>query len=215
MQNSEIKGVQVEKEVECPMCNSFFTIRYFRAGNRAPSIRYSDGQTDVTSILNPMPTTHCVFCAFSFTVHLNTHKISEKECMIHPNTLEEQKMPEPPGGILEGYLNSVRFRSAIVPPEEFFLRKHIWWFLNNEKEASGVLFQQYEKVWEENLKEILKIIDYISLDEPFIKAEAFRNLGLFDQCLEVLENLPADADPIFTDRLKKECENGNPYRVVL
>ncbi|MFW6267594.1 MAG: hypothetical protein ACOC1E_00520 [Marinilabiliaceae bacterium] len=135
--------------------------------------------------------------------------------MIKSTDIEKQRMSEPPEGILDGYLNSVRFRRAITPAEEFFIRKHIWWLLNNDKEKSEPLFRQHEQVWQDNLKEILFLIEKTPLDAPLIQAEVLRNLGFFDPCLKLLDNLPANSDSKFVNRLWQECEAGNPDRVIL
>ncbi|RCW36759.1 hypothetical protein [Marinilabilia salmonicolor] len=215
MPDSKIKGTHVEKEVECPMCHSFFTIDYFRPEAQTPSARYSDGQTDVTNILDPMPTTHCVHCGFFFSVYLNTHKVSETNGIINTDDFSKQQKRKLPEDMLKGYLHSVSFRHAIIPPEEFFLRIQIWWLLNNDKEASGALFKEYQGIWKENLQELISIIDYVPLNKPRTKAEALRNLGLYEQCMAFLDQVPEETNNLFVSRMRRECQAGNPHRVVL
>ncbi|WP_462318562.1 hypothetical protein [Marinilabilia sp.] len=215
MQKLKIQGTHFKKEISCPSCNSFFSIDYFCPDGHTPSVRYSDGQTDITDIIDPKPLKRCAHCGFVIPVEFNTHKKVSREGLGPTTTVKNSDDSTDIATILDPYLYAIVYKKMLHPGGEFLIRKHIWWLLNNQQSSRGSLSFEHHQIQQENLHGMLDLIDKHRINAPLIKAEAFRNLGQFGKCLATIWSLPPGQHTEFVDKLSVECKRENHHRIII
>lgn len=86
--------------------------------------------------------------------------------------------------------------------QEKYIRIRAWWAFNNtyrENETKPFEINTEEK---ENLLRLTALLDDNDLDESIKKAEVFRQLGRFDECLKQLNSIPNDKAPGIVEAIK-------------
>ncbi len=113
--------------------------------------------------------------------------------------------------------------------KELYLRIKLWWAINNLfrdeyffkinyqnrhivnngnysfEEKIKKAFEKYKDIFETNL---FKLLELELVESTVIKAEIYRELGLFDKTLSLLENVPEN-EKYFSDKLKEQVSLKN------
>ncbi len=209
------QGTINEKYLECPMCNSFFTKTWFFPESVRATVVYSDGQSDISDITNPAPITHCIYCAYFFSIEEATHESNTRKGRApeyfasKPSSLLGNEIT------LHDYLIVLKRKSISRGDQKFLVRKHLWWLFNNELSANKSLTQWQHEIHMENMTAMLSLIAKYRLEEPLIQSEIYRNMGMYDLCLETIWNLPSRQHSSFIKQLSIECANKNPHRIEI
>lgn len=75
------------------------------------------------------------------------------------------------------------------------IRIWIWWAFNDRiREEGNNLFVDTndQKLWEENCKDLLNVLDDADFNEKLMIADLYRNLGEFDRCIEIIDSIEHD-----------------------
>jgi len=93
---------------------------------------------------------------------------------------------------------------------EIYIRKHIMWLYNDRIRFDQNIFQEEhdEKLWKDNLKKLYNLLDDTDKN-LMLKAEIQRNLGDFENCLEILKNIHNDELNSIKEKLIYECKKKN------
>jgi len=103
-----------------------------------------------------------------------------------------------------------RVESPLPIEREIFVRKRIWW------KYDVYDFESIDEIddWLQNCLSLIEILDTNETEQRCMAAELNRNLCNFSKCLELIQELPEKYNN-FKERLREECEIGNPLTVVL
>jgi hypothetical protein len=74
------------------------------------------------------------------------------------------------------------------PEEEKYIRIRAWWSSNSPNRDGPSQEFRLSTEQEENLRRLLELLDADDPNESLMKAEIFRELGQFDECLKLLAN---------------------------
>jgi len=70
----------------------------------------------------------------------------------------------------------------------------LWWTYNDIlRENSNINFTEAEsEAYENNCKELIKILDKNDLNEIIMIAELYKNIGNYEDCLEILKTIDSE-----------------------
>jgi hypothetical protein len=98
----------------------------------------------------------------------------------------DEVVPPAEGVRDEGYETALRARPWTSRGQELYLRIRAWWWSNMPyRDQSGKRFQLAEQE-EANLMRLLELLDEDDANHRLMRAEIYRQLGLFEQAIEEL-----------------------------
>ncbi|MFD2202798.1 hypothetical protein [Shivajiella indica] len=90
----------------------------------------------------------------------------------------------------EGWVKAIQEKVYRNPKEEVYLRKKLLWCLNDLFLVSyGILETVNSTLYLENASNLIKVLEDNSQKDLLLMAELHRNLGDFESCLEVLDQV--------------------------
>ncbi|MDR2824557.1 MAG: hypothetical protein LBB41_05100, partial [Prevotellaceae bacterium] len=94
--------------------------------------------------------------------------------------------------------------------KEICIRQMIWWTFNDRVRQNKVLFidKDDENLWQSNCNILIKLLDKNDINQEIMIAELYRNLGQYEQCLEIITNLSDDFEWL-KNQFEMECEKHN------
>ena len=107
----------------------------------------------------------------------------------------------------DDYFEAVK---AIVN-REYWLRINSWWKFNDEYRYNSKKEFKLPKFHENNLNELLEIYDLNWCEDLILKAEIFRALGQFSDCLELIKEIENDNE---TEEANLACETIRYYALL-
>ena len=183
----------------CPSCNKPMLKTNYRSYTVHGSTTYSDGMR--TGLPNFTPNlAKCPNCGAVFFLH----NLWAKKEDAPPEEYRYYKNIDDP--VLGDYIKAVEQGLAKNADEEIEARTCLWRALNNITRHGGSFSDDTMKLWEENCGKLLslkeqklkRIMETAELDAINIlrieTAELQRNLGRFDECLQILESFPDSYD---------------------
>ena len=198
---------------QCPNCDNLLSRNSLMSGNTMLSQQYSDGKV-IAMMLPEFPSvTICSKCDNIFWI--KKAKEIGSYSLEYPDpknpVQNEWKNAEEVGFLtIDEYFSAVDNEIYSTKDEELFLRVRIWWGFNDRVRKGGNLFNtDNEKfLWEKNAKILLNLLNNEDINENIMIADLNRNLGNFEECLKIINNLGTDFDwlkPAFIN----ECSKGN------
>lgn len=114
---------------------------------------------------------------------------------------------------IEDYFKALDLGMGYNREKEVYLRKQIWWEHNDRLLERGRMFKDKkdEIKWENNLKRLLELLIEEDPTEKIMKAEIFRNLGRFDDCMYVLKSYTFKENQWKLPQMLKECLEKNRW----
>ena len=133
-------------------------------------------------------------------------EINQEEYLLEANFLD-----------LTDLLIALERRVYKTENEEFVLRQSIWWAFNDRVRAGKEIFAKPEQrtIWEDNLRKFQAMLNPEDPSDSVMIAETHRNLGEFDKCMELLNTIKDPDVSWVIEKIKSECESGNPLVVSL
>jgi hypothetical protein len=96
----------------------------------------------------------------------------------------DAQMVKPPSETeIIDFLSSV----DLPPKKELYARRLAWWLANDAVRKSGVLKAKFSISQERNLKALAKLLNEDEQNHRIMKAEIYRELGMFTECIELLK----------------------------
>jgi hypothetical protein len=215
----------------CPFCKTEFRIRTIASGNNLGSKTWSDGYTYAPMNLPDLFITQCLSCSEIFWIRDSSligeldNSLSHSENYFRMQHYKQKlrrffRIPKNKFELWEEMefhkfldkdqlIKAVERRMWTSQDEERYLRMNLWWKMNDDvRNNSGVEFQQNETaIFESNLRALIGVFNK---DESgiLLKAEAYRELGKFEKCSEILASFQ-----IISEILTKEIiEKANAAR---
>lgn len=187
---------------KCPHCENLLKRGSLMSGNTLNSKLYSDGKR-VAPMLPDFPNlTKCEKCNNIFWLS-NLEEIGGYSKW-HDSRIDERFKTEDMKSKWE-MADEVAFlgvedlcRALTVAKdakEEKAIRIWIWWTFNDRIRGGGdTLFVETNDkgLWEENCKALIKILDDTDFNEKLMIADLYRNLGEFNNCIDIIDSIDQD-----------------------
>ena len=168
--------------LECPLCKEPFAMRSMNSGNTAGGQRWTDGKIDLPMWLETPMLVKCPGCHGLIRTK-DVEKVGERQwgddASKWRNTRWAECLAE------EDYLQII---AAEKPSgqEERYLRHHAWWAANDAFRTNNEKVCSFSPGQEANLLVLANNARMDSPEERLLKAEIFRELKRFDDCLALL-----------------------------
>jgi uncharacterized C2H2 Zn-finger protein len=190
---------------KCPKCGSILKNDSLDSGNTCGAKLYSDGKQDAPMLPDYPNLTKCNKCDSIFW--LSELKIIG-ECRWDCPT-EWENAPFVDFLNLKDLFRALNENTS--KKKEVCIRQMIWWTFNDRLRQNKALFidEDDENLWQFNCSTLLKLLDKNDINQKIMIAELYRNLGQYEQCLEIINSLPDDFDWL-KNQFKVECKKHNP-----
>ena len=118
---------------------------------------------------------------------------------------------------IEDYFKALNDNLAENMQEELFIRKRIWRAYNDRIRNGKNLFidENDEMKWRENCNKLLSLFDQSDLNQKIMTAELHRNLGDFDNCINLINSIDKDDLNWIKEKIINECTRKNKWVIEL
>jgi hypothetical protein len=228
---------------KCPHCGNFLKNSSLLSGNTFCALLYSDGK-QVARMLPEFPNlTKCKKCDSIFWLS-EIEEIGECEWSGEDNIPQDWKNAPFAEFLSINDLfralteNSIKKRKTLIrqiaeflsindlfraltknsiKKRETLIRQMIWQKFNDRvRVGKDTLFvEQNEKdLWESNCNALINLLNINNNNQKIMIAELYRNIGQFEKCLKIINELPDDFDWL-KEQFKAECESRNQLVFLL
>jgi len=198
----------------CPFCNAPYQMHSILSGNTFGGIQFSDGQSFYPMLPEQPQITRCDACGKYFWI---------KDLEISDNIENFKGEEEPP---FLRWLEQDEWVEAIGKmlyrdnKDETYLRMRLWWVLNNKfrhEERRKVDDDKFpEELYYENLNRLLGLIKQNAQADQLLLAEIHRELGYFNEALDLLKEAEKHDYPIGVIRqMRAKAKDKNPLMFKL
>jgi uncharacterized C2H2 Zn-finger protein len=202
---------------KCPKCGKLLRNRSLMSGNTFGAMLYSDGK-QVAPMLPQFPDlTKCSKCDAIFW-------LSDLKSIGEMAWNEEKNNPKWKDAEYVEFLDIPDLLRALKQYENDEcaggIRRYIWLKFNDRIRdgKNKELFdnEDEKRIWKENCKELIKILSGEDDNVRITKAELYRSLGEFDQCMNVLSQVSEKFNWL-KSQYEKECERKNSlvFKLIL
>jgi len=228
---------------KCPHCHDTFEFLEIMSHNTFSTTYWTDGRGyDALRGFNGM--CKCPACSSFFwrkdAIAVKKEPYSDESFikqrlafinkMVHPKNQDETNSEDTYPAIQDITLPQM-FDFLVSPAltsteEEYYVRKMIWWSYNDyyralypheehytqQEEGSPLVVLQEKN--SENMKALLDLVELTSDEEILTKAELYRQLGQFDECLSLLTTC-SDKYEVAKSIIYEQATNKNNYVQLL
>lgn len=199
--------------IRCPFCNAAYLMQTLVSGNTFGGMCFSDGQHFYPMLPETPQITRCDTCLNFFWL---------EDIPVVENTPENSDGVEFPyvrWPSAEEYAEMLSLHFYRNAEEEVYLRMHLWWVFNNrlrgEQKRAGTDHPSTEPFYEENLKAILRLKLVEEPKDFLMLAEIHRELGLFDEALDLLKRNKVDNLKDVARQIKEKIIQKDRYAFML
>ena len=196
---------------ECPHCKGHFKERTLASGNTFGARYWTDGKMDAEMLPESDWLVMCPNCLEPVWLD----KAAEVEEIKRPgkgsaldykdfHLLEFGRTPS-----AEGALATLRDIS-LTKDEKTYVRFKLWWRWNNARryQLKKMPLKGYEIA---NLEALLKLLDGADINELVTKAEIYRELGQFNEAIQLLDWPDKSADGSRIEFIRQLACDKDPY----
>ncbi len=206
---------------KCPHCGAKFLRGSLVSGNTFGAKLFSDGKR-IAPMLPDFPVlTKCERCDAILDIKQMKAISTNGE---RRSVFTKLGLVKPKGENRARFLGIADLYRALeaFPEQELTIRQEIWWKANNAVryvlERGQIAEDEYDRFcgqrddrYDENCHALLKLLDPNDQNHRIMMAELHRNLGEFDECVELISGVASE--DVFMDRLKRsfigECQRKN------
>ena len=198
---------------QCPHCIKLISRYSLLSGNSNGVKVYSDGKT-IKAIAPEFPIiTKSTNCKNIFWIK-DAKQIGSYELRLfgdsdEENTKKEWKEAESASKLSVYDLISVLGTEITKTKDlEIYIRERIWWGFNDRVRDNKILFtsEKDKMLYTENIKNYIPLLDSNNINDLFTIAELYRNIGNFEKCKELLNEIKDDEVNWIKDYFLEKCE---------
>ncbi len=198
---------------QCPHCIKLISRRSLLSGNSNGIKVYSDGKS-IKPMAPEFPIiTKCTDCKNIFWIK-DAKQIGSYEHRLfgdgdEENTKKEWKEAESASKLSVYDLISVLGTEITKTKDlEIYIRERIWWGFNDRVRDNKILFtsEKDKMLYTENIKNYIPLLDSNNINDLFTIAELYRNIGNFEKCKELLNEIKDDEVNWIKDYFLEKCE---------
>lgn len=218
---------------ECPNCASLFQRGSVISGNSFGADIYSDGSMDKASLGNYPSFTCCRQCGHLFWVDVAkvVGAMSFDDVPMHVEGEDPESVkgyfrrkrekyaaewydsPRAEYLTLDNYYFAIHNKLYRTDKEEKYLRKLAWW-MENFRDKSGVAAKRSSVELQRKVRNMRRLAQLLDESDSYfmqglMKADIYRQLGEFDNCLLILNRLNLPDHRKFIAQMREQCEKGN------
>lgn len=190
---------------ECPNCGKPIQRGSMMSGNTFGASIYSDGKTMAPMLPDFPEITKCPDCKTIFWLSILEAKERIKTMDFSNPML--QKAPRANFLTLNEYFEALENGIAKNRNEELYIRKQICRLFNDPLRQNKWFRKPESKDIrrEENLKKLLELLDVSYINDRIMAAEIKRNLGEFDECIELINGIDDERFNCLKEQFIKAC----------
>lgn len=180
---------------KCPHCDNLLKRGSLTSGNTFDSKLYSDGKR-IAPMLPDFPNlTKCKKCNNIFWLS-DLNPIGEYGRYAEKNSIEKS-LWETAESVAFLDVNDLFVALGMTKDskQEKTIRIWIWWTFNDRIRKGGedLFVEANEKErWDKNCRVLISILNDTDINEKLMKADLYRNLGEFDNCIGVIDSIEQD-----------------------
>lgn len=193
-------------EFQCPHCQQKVLQANVQSSNTIGAVHYSDGTFMGPMAYQPTPLTRCPGCSYIFWLS-EDNKTGNSYDVTANKTVPRAEEPS-----FNDFCDAIEKGLAKTEEDLFYLRKKAWQEGNAKQEFPSA---RIEQKWIDNARNFLQLLPENSPEEKIIKAEVYRNIGEFDQCQCLLQNIHDENLKHPIDLMLKACDDKNTFRLIL
>ncbi len=206
---------------KCPNCGNLLKRGSLMSGNTIGMQIFSDGKSEAPMLPDFPDLTKCTKCNTIFWLsklkEIGTYEWGDKENPSWANADNVEFLN------VEDYFRAIDEGLAENRQEELFIRQSIWWkyndririFFKMRKHETPYVNENDEIKWRENCSKLMNLLDPSDLDQKIMIAEIKRNLGNFEDCLDIIKQINDKNLNWLKTTLINECKKGNRWVVRL
>lgn len=171
-----------QETVECPHCQAAMTILALRSCNTFGATFYTDGHVEGAMYDETCRLNTCPACGKYFWLEDAKPRTDDDDRA----GAADELFPPAEGVRDEGYETALRARPWTSREQELYLRIRVWWWSNmpyRDQSAKRINVAEHDKA---NLMRLLELLDENDANHRLMRAEIYRQLGLFEQAIEEL-----------------------------
>lgn len=193
---------------KCPNCENLIQVQSLKSGNNIDEVLYSDLKS-IAPMLPEFPDlTKCSKCDQIFWLS----KLEEEGRYFSKNEVPRNWSEADFAEFLDikGLQNALTLVDG-DNDEERTIRMWILWSFNDRVRNGHKLFNtiQDKLEWSANIEKLMKLLGDDDIDDKIFLAELYRNLGLFDQCISILDSIDSEDANWIKIIYKTQCANKN------
>jgi hypothetical protein len=190
--------------LECPTCGEKYLVSREPITPSEKCIQFSDGYYTDELIWRTPGIIGCVTCELGFMPEKGKIVATPDWDDFYQNWSHIRQAQPPAPGALALELRARRNMDAVT---EKIIRKEFWYSANHTETGKALMVNnfKFKNYWLSSLERYKELLDMDCPEEKLLKAEVNRQLGRFEQCLAMLEQLEGKmADAIRYAALNKE-----------
>ena len=181
--------------IACPQCKMLHRQGTLMSGNTIGAKFWTDGKMEAPMLPEIPIITKCGKCNSIFWIK-DAEKIGEispfaeamEDAEVPPEWRNSQRISKLDKTSLIEALNTEIAKSS---KDEKYLRVRLWWGINDEiRKGLQNIPEKDKPVFKENLEKLISLLGDEDPQERVMKAEAYREMGVFDQVSPLLQELP-------------------------
>jgi hypothetical protein len=196
--------------IKCPYCSNLLSKRSLRSGNTIGSKLYSDTKR-ISPMLPDFPAiTKCEKCQNIFWIN-EAEEIGNYEFSVPSNKQDWEKAQRVTFLSYQEYYSVLKTKLIRSKADEIFIRIRILWEYNDSYRKGRTSHQSNEGKLKktENIEALIALLDKNDVNQKLLIAELYRNLGNFDEAINLLNTIDNDKLNSIKERMIEECKKQN------
>lgn len=196
---------------ECPECGHKFKNQSLLSGNTFGADFFSDGRCIAVMLPEYPDFTKCGGCGkimrLSKLSPVMEIEVSSGEWM------SRETYPYAKFLNIDDYLSALDEKEFSNREDECVIRLHLLWLFNDSVRYGQIPGEQIEmpEIWSENCSRLKNLLNEETPRDIMLKAELCRNLGEFDDCIDLVNRIEDDNYNEVKKLLLSECSRKNKY----
>ncbi len=193
---------------KCPKCENLVANNSLKSGNSFGVKIYSDGK-QIGRFQTEFPIlTKCIKCNEIFWLSkellIGDYRWSDFNSLF--KDVEFAKFLS-----FDDYFTALENKLSKYKENELYIRQKIWWGFNDRVRNEKELFNsENDKIlWDDNIHRLLDLLDDNDDEQKLMMAEINRNLGNFDNCMEIISSIDDFEYEWVKSYYEKECNEKN------
>lgn len=205
---------------ECPHCKSPFKEWTMASGNTLGAQWWTDGKMEASMLPNRNSLVACPVCVKP--VWIDEAKELARLKPVGYYAVEREEVPEeslykdmedqleysdsPTAEVYKLALN----QPDLDADKKRYIRFRLWWLWNDARRETGVASALSDQEIE-NLEKLIPMLDISKQNGLLAKAEVFRELGRFDECIALIDSPEARTENGYAGNILYWAEQRDPY----
>lgn len=169
---------------ECPKCKAALEQSTMMSGNSLDARYWTDGKMEAPMLPDRPWLVKCPKCS-------NLFWMTEAKKLGEQYKYDKDKDKKWPDAVEPGLPAETDFLTMLGTPglsekKEQYLRIRAWWAANDIKRKNRNMTDDWSLIQKANLESLADLLDATDSDQRIMKAEIFRELKRFDDCINLL-----------------------------